>query len=59
MQPSLWQFSWFDQKVWIDVLQAVFSQQCKGNWLHQGLANISLDEQFFIDIYFVIELTQF
>ncbi|GMH16587.1 hypothetical protein Nepgr_018428 [Nepenthes gracilis] len=34
-QPCLWESSWIDQKVWAYVLQAVFPQQCQGNWIYQ------------------------
>ncbi|KAJ4701638.1 40S ribosomal protein S29, partial [Melia azedarach] len=38
--PCLWKSSWDYPEVWTDVLQAVFPQQCQGNWLHQVSLNV-------------------
>ncbi|KAI4970861.1 hypothetical protein ZWY2020_001775 [Hordeum vulgare] len=37
--PGLRKLAWTDQKVWADMLQAVFPQQCQGHWLHQETTN--------------------
>ncbi|KAG6417468.1 hypothetical protein SASPL_119648 [Salvia splendens] len=38
--PCVRKSSWYNQKVWANVLQTVLPQQCKGNWLHQVPLNL-------------------
>ncbi|KAG6417466.1 hypothetical protein SASPL_119646 [Salvia splendens] len=40
IQPCVRKSSWYNQKVWANVLQTVLPQQCKGNWLHQVPLNL-------------------
>ncbi|KAL1557908.1 40S ribosomal protein S29 [Salvia divinorum] len=38
--PRVWKSSWYNQKVWANVLQTVLPQQRKGNRLHQVPLNL-------------------